>query len=492
MDALPLVQTESGRRLVTWLLRHHRRYLQGAIDPDVRFRDFQNHFIHVQNGYWGGAPRVAHQWYDRLQRYLRTDRYSDAAHAAGVLSHYFTDSVSPLHTGLSARECLVHRPLDHSIATMYDHIYRTWQDDQLRIVMQLSDRPGWLGSMMLHAARQAHTHFETLINRYSFHEGVEEPAEGLDESSIRILSEVFGLAITGWARVLERAASDAETIRRGTLPTAPIIWPAVAAVATTPLSLWRIRVRHAKETLAVQELAAEYYRTGQLRHHVPAEVDIKHRVVAILEREERFRVEREQRRKDWARARAAAHGNHSDHDEHSAAVARSVPSSSTEKSVGVPLVPMDCDDLNLSPYDQMIHAPSIGARTAERFLRIHIHSVGQFLMEDPEQLAVRLSTYWIDAQTVRQWQAQATLMCQIPRLTGLDAQLLAGAGYQSARQLAICDARLVHIEVSRFALTTAGRRYLRGNSPPDLQTISAWVRATRQLRYSETPLRRAA
>ena len=69
LDALPLVQTDAGKRLVRLLLRHHHRYLAGATDPDLRFRDFQNHVVHVTDGYWGGAPRVAHQWYDRLQRY---------------------------------------------------------------------------------------------------------------------------------------------------------------------------------------------------------------------------------------------------------------------------------------------------------------------------------------------------------------------------------------------------------------------------------------
>ena len=129
VDGLSLVQTESGQRLSSWLLRHHHRYLRGAIDPDIRFRDFQNQFIHVDEGYWGGAPRVAHAWYDRLQRYLRQNRFSDAAHAAGVLSHYFTDAFNPLHTVSNDRETLVHRPLEWSVDQSYDQIFQTWQDD---------------------------------------------------------------------------------------------------------------------------------------------------------------------------------------------------------------------------------------------------------------------------------------------------------------------------------------------------------------------------
>ena len=145
IDALPLVQTEAGKRLTSQLLRHHDRYLTGAKDPDTRFRDFQNHVVHVTDGYWGGAPRVAHMWYDRLQRYLRNDRFGDAAHAAGVLSHYFTDPLQPLHTQQCEQEKVLHRPIEWSITKSYDQIYQHWKGDELRIVFQLSGEPGWLG-----------------------------------------------------------------------------------------------------------------------------------------------------------------------------------------------------------------------------------------------------------------------------------------------------------------------------------------------------------
>ncbi|MEM9589655.1 MAG: DUF4332 domain-containing protein, partial [Planctomycetota bacterium] len=111
IDALRHIQTEPGRRLTGVLLRFHARYLAGAKDPDTRFRDFHNHVVHVNEGYWGGAPRVATQWHDRLRRYLRQNRFSDAAHAAGVLSHYFTDPIQPLHTAQSASEKVLHRPI---------------------------------------------------------------------------------------------------------------------------------------------------------------------------------------------------------------------------------------------------------------------------------------------------------------------------------------------------------------------------------------------
>ena len=82
VDALPHVKSAAGHRLVRWLLYHHRSMLRGAVDPDERFRDFHNHILHVADGYWGGAPRVAHQWYGRLVTHLIAERFDRAAHAA--------------------------------------------------------------------------------------------------------------------------------------------------------------------------------------------------------------------------------------------------------------------------------------------------------------------------------------------------------------------------------------------------------------------------
>jgi len=63
IDSTRYVDTAAGKRLVNILLKHHERFFAGAEDPDGRFRDFQNHCVHVRTGYWGGAPRLALTWY---------------------------------------------------------------------------------------------------------------------------------------------------------------------------------------------------------------------------------------------------------------------------------------------------------------------------------------------------------------------------------------------------------------------------------------------
>ena len=302
VDALPLVQTPSGKRLVGHLLRHYRRYLAGAQDPDLRFRDFQNHVVHVNDGFWGGAPRVAHQWYDRLLRYLRSDRFSDAAHAAGVLSHYFTDPFQPLHTQSSDRGAVVHRPFEWSIRQSYDAILNCWREDQMRVVFSLSDRPQWLGEAILHGARFANRKYERLVNDYDLPRAVKHPADGLSADLRASMAEIFGIAITGWARVIERTALDAEATRMKELPRAGGLTGGLMAIADAtgraPMGWWKRRADYRREQQAVEDLYEEFTRRGRLQDQLPAEVDIVQRVIEVYRKDLRWKQLRQARLAD--------------------------------------------------------------------------------------------------------------------------------------------------------------------------------------------------
>ncbi len=294
VDAIPLVQTDAGKRLARILLRHHDRYLAGAIDPDVRFRDFQNHVIHVTEGYWGGAPRVAHAWYDRLQKYLRTNRYGDAAHAAGVLSHYFTDVLQPLHTEIGPTERVLHGPFECSVRENYRRIYQNWAANELRVVFQLSGGQGWLGEAMLHAARFAHRKRRFLLNDYDLGKAVNDPRDGLTNDSIEELSELFGLAITGLARIFERAAYDAEATRKKRLPRKFLSLPTALATVDVPLQFWKTWMESRLERADAIALLEEFRGTGDLVDNLPAEVDVTHRVVKVYHDEQRWSERRQQ------------------------------------------------------------------------------------------------------------------------------------------------------------------------------------------------------
>ncbi len=283
-----------GKRLARWLLYHYPSYLRGAVDPDERFCDFHNHVIHAADGYWGGAPRVAQQWYDRLQKHLRAERYDEAAHAAGVLSHYLTDVIQPLHTISTGREGVIHQPFERGVWHAYDSIAGRLNEEGIRVDIHLSERRGWLGSLMLHSARFAHVRADTLCRRFQLHDALTGRESGLDGEAIDCLAELFGLAITSVGRVIDRAAQESEAYNGYQIPRCHQWSAKIGATLKTPVALFRNRIADHRRRIAVEDLAQEYFRTGELNEYLPAEVDVKRRVIEVRQQE---RSRRPRRRK---------------------------------------------------------------------------------------------------------------------------------------------------------------------------------------------------
>lgn len=297
MDALPIVQTPPGHRFVSILLRHYDRYLIGTTDPDDRFCDFQNHVIHMDQGEWGGAPHMARRWYDEILRNLKTENYGDAAHAAGVLSHYFVDPLQPLHTRQSPRSRIIHRPLEWSVNQEYDDILRRWIENDLRIVFQLSRGPNWLGDAIIHCARHSSAQFESVVHEYDMTAAADRIADGLNDRLRMTLAGLFGLSITGWARVLERAAAEAESLRRNPLSQTSIAPSYLTATLRIPLQKWLTHLEYRLQLRDMEDLFREYRRRGKLSRHLPNEVDIIQRVAEVYADEQRYAQQRTSIRK---------------------------------------------------------------------------------------------------------------------------------------------------------------------------------------------------
>ncbi len=389
IDALPLVQTPAGKRLARLLLRYPKQYLTGASDPDTRICDFQNQIIHVEDGYWGGGPRVASQWYNRLLQSIEQKQYAAAAQAAGILSHYFTDALQPLHTGETKREAIVHLPLERSFYRSYDIIRNRWIDNPLRAVFRLTDEPDWLRSAMLQGAQMAHQKFSLLVNSYRFDAGVDDAMAGFDELSRIALADLLGLSVTGWARIIERAGRDVENRLLCQLPTSSMSLPLVAATLRSPFECWQSRYQQRRLDRQIKMLANEYRKKGYLKKYLPHDVDIKQRVNQVRRDEKAYQATLIER----AKARFAE------------------------------------------------EEPT--ANQSETIKTIRIDSSSHVI------------------------QHQYTNEDQYP----IDGRLLVAAGWPTTAQLATANDRLLHAELLRLALTSAGQRILQGRCPPTLAQV---------------------
>ncbi|MES2791706.1 MAG: DUF4332 domain-containing protein, partial [Planctomycetota bacterium] len=174
---------------------------------------------------------------------------------------------------------------------------------------------------------------------------------------------------------------------------------------------------------------------------------------------------------------------------------------STPARFNLPPTRQPAADTNFSPFPQerptaaraesrrfylegsspVVDAPSIGPKTAARLETIGIRTVSDLLGIEAQQAAAKLGNPAAQA-VIREWQAQAALVCRVPNLRGHDAQFLVGCQITTPEQLRVCEPRKLLQQVDAFVKTTAGQRVLRGGSAPDLAEVTEWIVAARDAR----------
>ena len=267
IDALDRINTPNGRRLASVLLANYAEYLDGAKAPDTKFKDFQNHVIHVADNHWGGAAQTSEKWLAQIIVDIHESEWKKAAYGIGVLSHYFTDPLMPLHTAQHPSEAAVHRPLEWSVCKSYDRIFRKCTG---QVQFPLASGPRWISKAVIAGAEIAHRHYKTLIELYDLERGAKDPPAGFDSRSREILTEIFDYALTGWANILDRIAALALV----EIPICPLTFTTVMAAADVPVAYVVGRISDAAEQRAVKAIFEEYKATGQVVRNLPPELKV--------------------------------------------------------------------------------------------------------------------------------------------------------------------------------------------------------------------------
>ncbi len=487
IDALAEVRSTSGRRLSQMLLRHYSRYLEGSKAPDTSFRDFKNHVIHVEQQNWGGAPVLASHWYQRAIESIVSRNWNEASYAMGVLSHYFTDPLMPLHTGQSDREAIYHRPLEWSVYCAYDRIYEKYQQGDYRITFQFAQKPDFLRDAMLTAAEIAHEQYDVLLNGYDLSLGAKSPAEALSSESIDCLAMLFGLTLHGWARLIERVAEQAAV----EIPKMDLTLTTLLAGIDVPLQSIVRKFKNSKERAAVQSLIQEFQRTGQVTENLPDEV----------------KVVREERKSDLLLSPSSDPSSQPTPDlaklPNERMETEEVPTikmslAGQPKAVAIPpandtdespvLLPFaeaqEIKSTNRNGIERRLHhdspivdAPSIGPKTAARLQEHGIQTVGDFLDWNSAVLSIRLKVDWITPSVLQEWKDQSRLMCGLADLNATDSKLLVAAGCTDVEQLASAEPTELLVQILVVCDSSAGERILRGASHPDLAKVKRWIAA---------------
>lgn len=132
-------------------------------------------------------------------------------------------------------------------------------------------------------------------------------------------------------------------------------------------------------------------------------------------------------------------------------------------------------DYYLNERSLIEDAPSIDPTSAARCRALGVDRVGDLLNVDPPWLAVHMKLDGIDGGHVTAWQAEARLLCGVPRLRPFDARLLVGSGVTSPQQLAKMHPSKLLKRVERFLTTKQGRYILRSGSSFELSRVTTWI-----------------
>lgn len=265
-DALQLLKGKHSGDWKNLLLKHHTQLLKGAKAPDAEFKDFQNHVLHVEDGEWGGARDAAMKWYGKAVEALREKKWSKAAYALGVLTHYYADPIQPFHTAQSEEEGTMHRALEWSIAKSRDTI-KALIDLRGYPAVHAGNETGFVADMVLAGAKYSNPHYQTFIDHYDLHKGVANPPDGLDQTLLDIIADLVAYATAGVSVLFERAFAEAAVKP----PKVDLDLPGYFAALDIPIRKITKRMADANDRKTVEKMYEEFVETGKVVKTLPAD-----------------------------------------------------------------------------------------------------------------------------------------------------------------------------------------------------------------------------
>lgn len=529
LDALRHLQGNEAAQWTDLIISHHGAYLEGAKAPDDDFKDFKNHVLHVKENFWGGAVSAAEHWYGQFIDHLRSAEWKEAAYAAGVLSHYYSDPQMPFHTGQTESEGAVHRAAEWSVTKSYEKL-RTLLEQELggypRVAVSPADN--WLEEMVKSGAVMANQYYDLLIDHYNLEVGVKDPPAGLDRVAQEAVARCLGHATIGFARILERAFEES-TVRA---PEVTLTMKAVLATINVPIRTVVNRLADAKDRKVVEAIYQEVQETGKAVHSLPESEklvrqfhasEVRKISMMVLNAEparpagQRFGKPLQEPKLPAQKSLTPPMARPSipksaipDVAAQPTTVKDSAPAEklnpvapATLQRAEAPVITPLATKLEPSPASvttrpspapqrsvnkrfylkseaPIVDAPSIGPKTAARFNAIGMQTVEEFLNADPETTASKLAVRHITPDIIKEWQAQSKLMVDVPGLRGHDAQLLVAANVETSHQLRNSNPTELLNAVTAISSTALGKSILREGSAPDLEEVNSWIESAHQ------------
>jgi hypothetical protein len=163
-----------------------------------------------------------------------------------------------------------------------------------------------------------------------------------------------------------------------------------------------------------------------------------------------------------------------------------VPESGSWNEDDFPIELMRVTGHYLELSDRITEMPFVSRPITAAMTDHGVWTVANLLHADPMLLAERMHDLNVVAAEIRQWQAQARLMCGVRKLRGYDARILVGCGITTAGQLEGLHPAEVLRLVEAFVATPEGSQIVRSGTAVETDRVTRWIRSLQ--RTSGVPL----
>ncbi len=482
MDALRRLSGPDAEAWLKLFIANADVYMKGAKAPDDVFRDSQNHVLHVRDNYWGGAVETAQAWYDKLLTMIRARNWPEAVYCAGVLSHYVCDPMQPLHTAQCESEGAIHRAFEQSVSKSYARLIAQL-DAQGWPEIPPQTQPGWLRTLIRSGAEASVVHYDACIDHYNLAAGVKDPPAGLDAHLIDAMTDALGRAIVSFARVLDRAFSEAAVAP----PKTGVTLQGYLATLDIPIQWVLRKMEDSAERAVVAEMYGEFQTTGK----VITTLAHDDRIVRAAYAREVLQRPLGEIDQEPARAPGTLHGYRDITTAAAPVPAKPKPTPVVATPVLAPLTPIATDEIEpvavpaastrkvRTRQSPVVDAPAIGQKIAARLEAIGIKTIGDLLDADPQAVTAMLAQKWLTPDTVLDWKAMAQLAIDVNAVGEQDAQILIGCGIRDRTALAQRDVRALQEQLEDFIASEDGKRLMRGSAGPKAAKVEAWIAAAK-------------
>ncbi len=462
VEALRLIPDE-WRKL---FLKNINIYLKGSKAPDKEFHDFMNHVYHVHQD-WGGAPKSAQEWYNKLVELLQNKKWTEAVYAAGVLSHYYADVSHPFHTGQTEAEARIHSYTEFGAAEIYQKKIHPFL--KLELSQNITND---VTEFTKNMAKESFEYYVDFLDEFDTSKASKNKwGKAYSQRLIDITIDLLSHAISGYASLLNKAINEAGV----SPPRTNLALQSFINILNIPI-YWILRKMDKNEKKKItRAIEKEVKETGKAFHSLSED---DRTIVTEYSKAKKTNStwidhpklnKQRQARTEKKTVKMSKKGSNTTTKKESKTNKQEKTTKNKKKQVTNEKVLRYY--LNLT--DNIEKAPEIGKKTAERLMKIGINTVQDLIQADAQQVAKKLNHPNIKAKDIERWKIEAELNSSIAGTRGHDVRIMYEMGIRKPEDLQAIQSEKLLKQAKEIAVKL-GERVVSKSSMPTLKEVEKW------------------